>query len=58
MGRQLYWFTVAPLERHAEGTDLWAVEQGYVSLTPLRLDLTDHDELERAAAATPVVGGE
>jgi 5'-nucleotidase len=47
MGRQHYWFTVIPLERHAEGTDLWAVEQGYVSLTPLRLDLTDHDELAR-----------
>jgi 5'/3'-nucleotidase len=44
-GRRIYWFTVAPLERVAEGTDLWAVENGYVSLTPLRLDLTDHDAL-------------
>jgi 5'-nucleotidase len=51
MGRQHYWFTVVPIERHREGTDLWAVEQGYVSLTPLRLDLTHHDELAR-------VGGE
>lgn len=47
MGRQHYWFTVSPLERHAEGTDLWAVEQGLVSLTPLRLDLTDYAELAR-----------
>jgi 5'-nucleotidase len=47
MGRRHYWFTVAPVERHGEGTDLWAVENGYVSLTPLRLDLTDHGELER-----------
>jgi 5'-nucleotidase len=47
MGRQLYWFTVVPLERHREGTDLWAVERGYVSLTPLRLDLTHRDELAR-----------
>jgi 5'-nucleotidase len=47
MGRQLYWFTVVPLERHREGTDLWAVEQGFVSLTPLGLDLTHHDELAR-----------
>jgi 5'-nucleotidase len=46
MGRQVYWFTVVPLERHREGTDLWAVEQGYVSLTPLRLDLTDYQQLE------------
>ena len=47
MGRQVYWFTVVPLERHREGTDLWAVEQGFVSLTPLRLDLTNYDELAR-----------
>jgi 5'-nucleotidase len=49
MKRAIYWFTVAPLERPETGTDLWAMEQGYVSLTPLRLDLTDHDELHRAA---------
>jgi 5'-nucleotidase len=49
MGRELYWFTVVPLERHREGTDLWAFENGFVSLTPLRLDLTDYKELERVA---------
>jgi 5'-nucleotidase len=48
MGREHYWFTVVPLEKHREGTDLWAFENGYVSLTPLRLDLTDYDELEKA----------
>jgi 5'-nucleotidase len=47
MGRDLYWFTVVPLEKHREGTDLWAVERGLVSMTPLRLDLTDYDELAR-----------
>src|SRR5918995_2396273 len=25
MGRKHFWFTVVPLERHREGTDLWAV---------------------------------
>ena len=49
MGRPVFWFTVVPLEKHREGTDLWAVEQGYVSLTPLRLDLTDYEALENAA---------
>jgi 5'-nucleotidase len=47
MGRDVYWFTVVPLERHVEGTDLWAFQHGYVSLTPLRLDLTDQSELAR-----------
>jgi 5'-nucleotidase len=49
LGRPVFWFTVVPLEKHREGTDLWAVEQGYVSLTPLRLDLTDYQALESEA---------
>src|ERR671911_1146270 len=53
MGRDVYWFTVVPLERHVEGTDLWAFEHGYVSLTPLRLDLTDEEELVRVERAMP-----
>jgi len=47
MGRKHYWFTVIPVEATEEGTDRWAIEQGYVSMTPLRLDLTDEDELKR-----------
>ena len=47
MGRKHYWFTVIPIESTEEGTDRWALEQGYVSMTPLRLDLTDHEERER-----------
>jgi len=47
MGRQLYWFTVVPMEETEEGTDRWAVEHGLVSMTPLRLDLTDRLALAR-----------
>jgi 5'-nucleotidase len=46
MGRKHYWFTVSPLEPAEEGTDRWAVENDYVSITPLRLDLTNHEELK------------
>jgi 5'-nucleotidase len=35
------------VEATEEGTDRWAIEQGYVSMTPLRLDLTDHEALVR-----------
>jgi 5'-nucleotidase len=51
MGRQLYWYTVAPLLDAEEGSDLWAIENGYVSITPLRMDLTNHEELARARTA-------
>jgi 5'-nucleotidase len=54
MGRDVFWFTVERLEPRREGTDLWAVGNGFVSLTPLRLDLTNHEELERVAQSMPV----
>ena len=47
MGRKLYWYTVVPVESTEEGSDRWAFDQGYVSMTPLRLDLTDEEALER-----------
>lgn len=54
MGRKHYWFTVIPLEPADEGTDRWAVEQGYVSITPLRLDLTNEEQLVKALQKQPV----
>lgn len=49
MGRQHFWITVRPVEGVEEGTDRWAVENGFVAMTPLRLDLTDHDALAAVA---------
>lgn len=61
-GRKHYWITVVPLEAAEEGTDRWAVEAGYISMTPLRLDLTDEKELakqiSRQAAQTEQTPGE
>jgi 5'/3'-nucleotidase len=59
MGRSIFWFTVTPLEGAAKGTDRWAVEHNWVSITPLRLDLTDETDLARALAisSTPAVKG-
>ena len=54
MGRELYWFTVTPLEGAEEGTDRWAVEQGWISMTPISLDLTDKQQLEDARARRPL----
>jgi 5'-nucleotidase len=50
MGRSIFWFTVTPLEGAAKGTDRWAIEHHWVSITPLRLDLTDESDLARALA--------
>jgi 5'-nucleotidase len=53
-GRELYWFTVTALEGAEEGTDRWAVEQGWIALTPLRIDLTDDAALGRVRARHPL----
>jgi 5'-nucleotidase len=54
LGRDLYWFSVKPLEGAEEGTDRWAVEQQWVSMTPLRLDLTDEAQLARCREQRPL----
>jgi 5'-nucleotidase len=46
MGRQHYWYTVVPVEGTEEDSDRRAIEDGYVSMTPLLLDLTDYAKLE------------
>jgi 5'-nucleotidase len=53
-GRDLFWFTVKPLDQAEEGTDRWAVEQNWISLTPLRIDLTDEHALASVAARRPL----
>lgn len=55
MGRKHYWFTVVPLGPAEEGTDRWAMEHEYASITPLRLDLTNEEELTKAARKQPVL---
>ena len=54
LGGDLFWFTVTPIEEAEAGTDRWAAEQGWISLTPLRLDLTDEAQLRAVSAAHPL----
>ncbi len=44
--RKIYWVGPAgPAQDAGEGTDFHAVDQGYVSVTPLQIDLTRHHQL-------------
>jgi 5'-nucleotidase len=54
-GRQYYWlgYRNEP-SKPAEGTDLRAVYEGRISVTPLHIDLT---HMETVHALRPVVGG-
>jgi len=47
-GRPYYWIGGdEPGGLLEEGTDLWAVAHNYVSVTPIQLDLTAREQLER-----------
>jgi 5'-nucleotidase len=45
-GRNYFWIAGTPKWQEEEGTDHAAVTSGYVSVTPLHLDLTDYRGLE------------
>jgi 5'-nucleotidase len=45
-GREIFWFTVVPIEETEADSDIWAIERDLISITPLRLNLTDEDALE------------
>ncbi|MEM1182335.1 MAG: 5'/3'-nucleotidase SurE [Acidobacteriota bacterium] len=49
MGRKYYWIAGTPTWEEEEGTDQSAVKQGFASVTPLHLDLTDYRGLEESA---------
>ncbi len=50
-GRPIYWVGPAGAEQDAgEGTDFHAVRNGYVSVTPLQVDLTRHQSLKTISA--------
>jgi 5'-nucleotidase len=43
-GQTIYWLgPPSDGDDIGEGTDFWAVSQGYVSVTPIHVDLTDHE---------------
>src|SRR5687767_15214517 len=48
-GREVYWLAVRPIEETERGTDRWALQRDHVSITPLQLDLTDHEALATAS---------
>ena len=56
-GRKYYWIGGEPPTWHpGEGTDFEAVQQGYVSITPLHLDLTHHESIPRLKPLEEILG--
>src|SRR2546425_3225546 len=56
-GRKYYWIGGDPPTWHpGEGTDFEAVQNGYISITPLHLDLTHHDSIPRLKPLEELLG--
>jgi 5'-nucleotidase len=49
-GRAYYWFGLEPIEHTPDhGSDLEAIDDGWVSVTPLHLDLTHYASMQALA---------
>jgi 5'-nucleotidase len=57
-GETMYWIGGAGAAKdEGEGTDFHATAQGHVSMTPLKVDLTDHDDLRYWAQTAARLAG-
>lgn len=53
-GRTIYWVGPPGAEQDAgQGTDFYAISQGFVSVTPLQIDLTGYDRINALQAWLP-----
>lgn len=54
-GRPYYWSGLDPINNHQRetGTDIHDLSEGYVTVTPLKYDLTDHDILKQHLSKLP-----
>jgi 5'-nucleotidase len=45
-GEPYYWIDASPTNKDENGTDLKAIIDGYISVTPIKIDMTDYEHLE------------
>lgn len=51
-GSRHYWIGhMQSMKPYAEGTDLAAIDAGYISVTPIKMNMTDHETLETLQGA-------
>jgi 5'-nucleotidase len=48
MGKEYYWMTGEFVnEDKGEDTDIWALQNGYISVVPIQFDLTAHHQIQK-----------
>ncbi|MGC8971970.1 MAG: 5'/3'-nucleotidase SurE [bacterium] len=48
-GEPYYWLDASPIDNGESGSDLSAIRDGYISITPIRIDMTDYEHLDEIA---------
>lgn len=48
-GEPYYWLDASPIDNGESGSDLSAIRDGYISITPIKVDMTDYEHLEEVA---------
>ena len=47
-GKEYYWLTGEFINKdHKKDSDEWALENGYISIVPVKFDMTDHDNIRK-----------
>ncbi|MCX7795207.1 MAG: 5'/3'-nucleotidase SurE [bacterium] len=45
-GEPYYWLDASPIDNDKDGSDLSAIRDGYISITPIKVDMTDYEHLD------------
>jgi 5'-nucleotidase len=45
-GEPYYWIDSISISNYEPGSDLGAIKEGYISITPIKIDMTDYEHLE------------
>ncbi|MGB9683136.1 MAG: 5'/3'-nucleotidase SurE [bacterium] len=45
-GEPYYWVDAVPVSNYEPGSDVGAIKEGYISITPIKIDMTDYNHLE------------
>ncbi|HOK30391.1 MAG TPA: 5'/3'-nucleotidase SurE, partial [bacterium] len=49
-GEPYYWLDASFVDNDEDGSDLTAIREGYISITPVKIDMTDYNNLEEISS--------
>lgn len=50
-GEPYYWLDASPIDNSEDGSDLSAIKEGYISITPIKVDMTAYEHIDEIAVS-------